>query len=62
VDKGYLVPIETTRLTDRGAFTDAINSGRENFLDPDKFESMLDIQLARERDITPLPLDYEREH
>jgi hypothetical protein len=56
VQKGDLVPLESTMLTSRGSFWDAIDEGTNNLDDPNEFYSMLDIRMARDNGITPLPL------
>jgi hypothetical protein len=60
VKSGDLVPLETTMLTNRGSFWDAIDEGVNNLREPEEFYSMLDIRLARENGVTPLPLSGER--
>jgi hypothetical protein len=55
-----LVPIETTVLTQRGSFGAAVDQGVKNLEIGEDFESMLDIKSARDRDVTPLPIDYNR--
>jgi len=57
VNTGDLVPLETTLLTNHGSFHDAIEQGRRNLEDPEQFEYMMDIGVARDSDVTPLPLD-----
>jgi hypothetical protein len=59
VRAGRLVPLETTLVTGRGSFADAIAGGVENLASRREFESMLDILLARtdsESSVTPLPI------
>jgi hypothetical protein len=53
---GRLVPLETVRLTESCGFEEAIQAGKENFSEPDRFEYLIDIAIAREHGITPLPL------
>jgi hypothetical protein len=55
VQNGDLIPLETTLLTSRGSFADAIEQGIQNLSNPNEFQSMLDIGLARMSDVTPLP-------
>lgn len=50
-----LVPIESTWLTCRGAFWDAIEEGAKNLQSAADFHSMLDICEARGK-VTPIPL------
>ncbi len=62
VEDGKLVPLETVLLTSRTGFGDAVEEGRQNFLDVDDFDSLLDINRARTdpvRPITPLPIRRE---
>jgi hypothetical protein len=60
VRRGDIVPLESTLLTSRGGFWEAIEEGQRNLEDPEQFHSMLDIKLARDADVTPLPLaEYE---
>jgi hypothetical protein len=60
VAQGHLVPLETVRLTDHGSFRTSLDQGLENLRSPVGFDAMIDIQLARENGITPIPLtgDY----
>jgi len=53
---GDIVPLETTLLTNRGGFWEAVEEGIRNLDSAGQFHSMLDIGLAREGDVTPLPL------
>lgn len=56
VRQGELVPIETVGLTERRGFWDAIEQGGVNLRSKSSFQFMVDIKLARECDVTPLPL------
>jgi len=56
VREGRLVPLETVRLTENCGFAEAIEAGKESLADRDEFDSLIDIYLAREANITPLPL------
>lgn len=59
VQAGRLVPLETTLVTGRGSFADAMSIGLENVASRKEFESMLDIILARtdeKSSVTPLPI------
>lgn len=56
---GRLVPLETVRLTENCGFDEAIEAGKENFAEPERFEYLIDIAIAREHGITPLPLSGE---
>ena len=50
-----LVPLESTWLTRRGAFWEAIDEGAKNLQSAADFHSMLDIYEARGK-VTPIPL------
>ena len=56
---GRLVPLETVRCTENCGFAEAIDAGKENFADTERFEFLIDIAIAREHGITPLPLSGE---
>jgi hypothetical protein len=59
VQAGRLVPLETTLITGRGSFADAIAGGVQNLANRREFESMIDIRLARtdeKSSVTPLPI------
>jgi hypothetical protein len=58
VQAGRLVPLETTLVTGRGSFADAIAIGVQNLANRREFESMQDILLARldKSSVTPLPV------
>lgn len=56
INTGKLVPLETVRLTENSGFWDAVEAGREQLSDKREFHSMVDIALAREKQVTPLPL------
>ena len=51
-----LFPIESVELTTHGSFWDAVDKGVENLRDQGEFHSMVDIQRAREDNVTPLPI------
>ncbi len=51
-----LVPLEATWLTSRGGFESAAAEGQYNLRDPKEFQAMIDVRLARDRGVTPLPL------
>ena len=53
---GALVPLEATLLTQRGGFGDAIEEGFMNLRNSEEFEALLDISLARQKGVRPLPL------
>jgi hypothetical protein len=56
VAEGWLVPLETVRLTDQSSFRTALDEGLENLRTPFEFDAMIDIQTARKNNITPIPL------
>lgn len=51
-----LVPIETIALTEHKGFWEAVDDGRDNLQRLEDFETLLDIRLARDKGVTPLPL------
>lgn len=53
-----LVPLESVLLTQRSSFWDAYESGMENLESREEFHSMIDVRLARENSVTPLPPRY----
>jgi hypothetical protein len=55
VSEQKLVPLESTWLTRRGAFWDAIDEGTKNLQSAFDFDAMLDITEARGK-VTPIPL------
>jgi hypothetical protein len=56
VNTGKLMPIETVRLTEHSGFDEAVEAGRDNLRVPREFEGMVDVALAREEQVTPLPI------
>jgi hypothetical protein len=56
VEKGNLVLIETVNVTTRTGFNAAVAEATEEFKDREQFHSMMDVWLARERNVTPLPV------
>ncbi len=61
VEDGKLVPIETVALTRRQGFRNAVDQAIERLRNsgptaPERFEWIFDIKLARDNDVTPLPL------
>jgi hypothetical protein len=56
VNTGGLVPVETVQLTQRGAFSQALELGIKNLTTPWSFDALIDIQIARNGGVTPLPL------
>jgi hypothetical protein len=56
VAEGRLVAIEATYLTNNESFSNACEVGASNLESVEEFDSMLDIKLARDKDVTPLPI------
>lgn len=56
VASGDLVMLEATYLTGAYGFKDAKTEGSANLRSPKEFDSLLDIQRARDLDVTPLPI------
>lgn len=56
VYRGELVPLEATWLTQRGAFGSAMTEGRNNLRRAAEFQAMIDLRLARNRGVTPIPM------
>ena len=59
VQNGELVAVEATYLTNGGSFSSACEVGETNLDASEGFDSMLDVSLAREHGVTPLPLASE---
>ncbi len=56
IRNGWLVPVETVMLTAHTGFAEAVAEGLRNFTGPRDFDSMLDVRLARQAAVTPLPV------
>jgi hypothetical protein len=56
VNDGKLVPIETVRLTEHTGFYEAVEAGKEALSEKSEFAGMVDVALAREKQVTPLPI------
>lgn len=56
IREAKLVPLESTLLTTRGSFGEAIAQGMDNFRNRSEFHSMLDVVTARENRVTPIPM------
>lgn len=56
VQQGDIIPLETVCLTQQQGFWRAVEEGGLNLRSKSSFQFMVDIKLARECDITPLPL------
>jgi hypothetical protein len=59
VQDGSLVPFESTFVTAKRGFFEALEHGSGR-LHPDSFDAMVDVQLARGEGVTPLPLLEQR--
>lgn len=55
VEAGSLVPFESTFVTAKRGFFEALEQGPSR-LHPDTFDVMIDVQSARGENVTPLPL------
>jgi hypothetical protein len=58
IRENRLIPLEAVNLSSRTSIAEAIETGRAYFEEEERprFLSMLDIQMAREQGVTPLPL------
>ena len=56
IEEGKLVAIEATYLTNSESFSSACEVGASNLDNAEEFDSMLDIKLARDKGVTPLPI------
>lgn len=56
VHSGQIVPLEATWLCQRAGFAAAAEEGRRNLRLKREFQAMVDVRIARDRDVTPLPL------
>jgi hypothetical protein len=56
VESFNLIPLESVGLTDRSSFDTAMSDGTDRFNEERKFDSMIDITLARDENVTPLPV------
>lgn len=55
-----LVPIESTMISQRGSFWEAVEAGIENLRSKKQFHSLIDVRLARDNRVTPIPLQGGR--
>jgi hypothetical protein len=55
VRAGLIVPIETTLIAGSAGFSEAVAQGIENLRNKAEFQYLVDIQTARERNVTPIP-------
>ena len=51
-----LTPLEAVRLTEGCGFAEARDDGRENLRIEREFEGLIDLAIAREAQVTPLPI------
>jgi hypothetical protein len=58
IGDGNLVPLESVGLTDYSSIKTARREARKKLEERENFHSMVDIRLARESRVTPLPLLY----
>jgi hypothetical protein len=56
IREGQLAPLETVRLTEHCGFREAREAGVEALRSSADFDSILDIAIAREHQVTPLPI------
>jgi len=54
-----IVPIETVWLTQRGGFYSAIEEGAKNLRSKREFDALVDIYLARQLAVTPIPMNLK---
>jgi hypothetical protein len=55
VRAGLIVPIETTLIASAAGLSEAVAQGIENFRNKAEFQYLVDIQTARDRNVTPIP-------
>jgi hypothetical protein len=56
VNSGQLIPLETVWLTRRLGFQEAVDAGLENLINRSDFGALLDVKLARDKGVMPLPI------
>jgi hypothetical protein len=56
VQNGRLVPLESVAITQRAGFWEGVAQGAENLRNRRDFQYLVDIKLAREADVTPIPV------
>lgn len=56
IDAYRLIPLETVGLTDMRSFQESMDDAGEYFKRKSRFDSMIDINRARENGVTPLPI------
>jgi len=60
IDAFRLVPLETVGLTNSSSFEQAMSDTEEYFESRKRFDSMIDINRARENGVTPLPIPIRK--
>jgi hypothetical protein len=55
VRAGQIVPIETTMIAGAAGFSEAVAQGIDNLRNKAEFQYLVDIETARERNVTPIP-------
>lgn len=60
ISDGRLVPLEATLMTESESFHQAIEEGYSNLRTRDEFHSLIDLAIAREKEVRPLPLEEIR--
>ena len=56
IDAYRLIPLETVGLTDMSGFETSMDDALAYFEKKSRFDSMIDINKARENGVTPLPI------
>lgn len=61
IEKGALLPVETTFIPFQRSYADAVQNAEDRLrsLRIEDFDGMLDVQTARERGVTPLSIIYQ---
>jgi hypothetical protein len=55
-----IMPLETVWLTRRGGFGSALEEGMKNLRSKRDFQALIDVSLARQKQVTPIPIRDER--
>lgn len=56
VQQGHVVPLESTLLSERRGFAEAVAEGMQNLRSHREFQVLLDVHRARSAKVTPIPL------
>ncbi|HET7872368.1 MAG TPA: CHAT domain-containing protein [Terriglobales bacterium] len=56
VRSGDVIPLETVWLTEHKGFWEAVDAGMDNLRSKREFACMIDVQGARDKNVTPLPI------